>query len=87
MSYGGLIIFAAFFIFTYVLCFWPDDGTSFIQNPCRMVFNESSEAGCSNPSFQVTCENNKSVMNFNYGEHQAEAIIASNPSSSSSSFR
>jgi hypothetical protein len=38
-----------------------------------------------NPSFEVICENNKSVIYFNYGQCQARAIIAS--SSSSSSFR
>ncbi|XP_045821116.1 rust resistance kinase Lr10-like isoform X2 [Trifolium pratense] len=37
------------------------------------------------PRFEVTCENNKSVIYFNYGKRQARAIIVSN--SSSSSFR
>jgi hypothetical protein len=39
---------------------------------------------CVNPSFQVICENNKSVIYFNYGQHQARAIIATTSSSSSS---
>ena len=71
-----------------MLSSWPFDYISFIHHSCGMIFNESSfvkfGARCANPSFQVTCENKKSVVYFNYGKHQADAIIASNSSSSSS---
>ncbi|PNX72860.1 receptor-like protein kinase, partial [Trifolium pratense] len=54
-----------------------------LEHPCGIIFNTPFGDGCLNPRFEVTCENNKSVIYFNYGEHQAGAIIVSNPSSSS----
>jgi len=78
MAYGVLTIFAAIVILSCVSSFYY---TSVID-PCG-TSKESSDVGC---AIQVTCENNKSVMYFNYGEYQAKAIVASNSSSSSSSF-
>ncbi|GAU39850.1 hypothetical protein TSUD_68980 [Trifolium subterraneum] len=89
---GGLIILTVFvtlvFVFLFVfparvLCPIP------LEQPCGIIFNNSSdlceeECGSATPSFRVICENNKSVIYFNYGERHADAIIASN---SSSSFR
>ncbi|MCI07451.1 kinase R-like protein, partial [Trifolium medium] len=54
-------------------------------HPCGIIFNQPFGKGCVNPRLKVICENNKTVIYFNYGEHQADAIMVSN--SSSSSFR
>ncbi|XP_058750155.1 rust resistance kinase Lr10-like [Vicia villosa] len=87
VSCGGLIILITFVILICVFVYdFPARGLCPIQsdNFCGFIFNESSnlyEYGCANPSFQVICENNKSVIYINYGQHYANAIIASNSSS------
>jgi len=85
MSCGVMIIFIALVtwicLFTYLL---PERVCNILYGfPCGIIFKESFGEGCANPSFEVICENNKSVIYFNYGESHAHAIIASN----SSSFR
>jgi hypothetical protein len=58
-----------------------------LQLPCGIIFNQLSFGDeCVNPRFEVICENNKTVMYFNYGERQAGTIIVSNSSSSSFSY-
>ncbi|GAU39851.1 hypothetical protein TSUD_68990 [Trifolium subterraneum] len=84
----GLIIFAAFVVWIFIITI---EGGCFITSVhCGTMFNESlfdsfDSFGeeCVNPSFQVICENNKSVIYFNYGERQANAILVSNLSSTS----
>ncbi|MCH98943.1 kinase R-like protein, partial [Trifolium medium] len=86
VSCGGLIILIALVILISILMPWTFLPCPFaLEHPCGVIFNESSGKGCANPIFEVICENNKSVMSFNYGQRHARAIIAS--SSSSSSFR
>jgi len=84
MSCGVMIIFIALtwiFLYNYL---YPELVCNILYGlPCGIIFNESSGEGCVNPSFEVICENNKSVIYFNYGESQTHAILASN----SSSFR
>jgi hypothetical protein len=82
----GLIILAAFVIWIFIITI---EGGCFITSVhCGTMFNESlfdsfDSFGeeCVNPSFQVICENNKSVIYFNYGERHANAILVSNLSS------
>ncbi|GAU39846.1 hypothetical protein TSUD_68940 [Trifolium subterraneum] len=81
----GLIIFGAFVIWIFIITL---DGRCFIRTVhCGTTFNESlfDSFGefCVNPSFDVICENKKSIIYFNYGELHAKAILVSN----SSSFR
>ncbi|KAK2384308.1 hypothetical protein P8452_39235 [Trifolium repens] len=89
MSCRGLIILIALVILITISVFafpWLlEPCPSALEHPCRVIFNESFGEGCVNPSFEVICENNKSVIYFNYGQRHLHAIIAS--SSSSSSFR
>jgi hypothetical protein len=82
----GLIILAAFVIWIFIITI---EGGCFITSVhCGTMFNESlfdsfDSFGeeCVNPIFQVICENNKSVIYFNYGERHANAILVSNLSS------
>jgi hypothetical protein len=87
VSCGGLIIFAAFAILLFFSLQFPDPCSYGLEHPCGVIFNQPLPfvEGCVNPRFEIICENNKSVIYFNYGKRQASAIIVSN--SSSSSFR
>ncbi|XP_058750158.1 rust resistance kinase Lr10-like [Vicia villosa] len=88
VSCGGLIILiaSAIIIIGYVLEIpYPPSCPIPLEQPCGIVYNKSSISfgeGCGTPSFEVICENNKSVIYFNYGKRLAKAIIAS-PNSSS----
>ncbi|CAJ2677398.1 unnamed protein product [Trifolium pratense] len=79
----GLIIFAAFVIWIFMITL---EGGCFITSVhCGTTFNESLfdsfGESCVYPSFEVICENNKSVIYFNYGDRHANAILVSNLSS------
>ncbi|PNX83033.1 kinase R-like protein, partial [Trifolium pratense] len=91
VSCAGLIILAVSALLLLILSdsifSWqfPDPCPYALEHPCGIIFTTPFGDGCVNPRFEVTCENNKSVIYFNYGKRQARAIIVSN--SSSSSFR
>ncbi|KAK2384297.1 rust resistance kinase Lr10 [Trifolium repens] len=89
VSCGGLIILAFIIgVFMFVISGPFSDPCPYaLQLPCGIIFNQLSFGDeCVNPRFEVICENNKTVMYFNYGERQAGTIIVSNSSSSSFSY-
>lgn len=89
VSCGGLILVAsAIMIIAFVYDFpYPLSCSIPLEQPCGMVYNTSLFTfgeGCGAPIFEIICENNRSVIYFNYGKRHAKAIIAF---PNSSSFR
>ncbi|CAJ2677396.1 unnamed protein product [Trifolium pratense] len=90
MSCVVLIIFAFFVIILTWSIHLDDQCPIPSEEQCGTIFNKPSfdsigvvQESCVNPSFEVICENNKSVIYFNYGERHIDAILVSNTSSSS----
>ena len=58
---------------------------SYTQNPCcgnifNKNFNYDIQGSCPDPSYELVCENNKTVLNLYYGRHQLQAVAAGNSS-------
>ncbi|KAI9085485.1 hypothetical protein K1719_032552 [Acacia pycnantha] len=78
-----IIFLAALAVYSYSASF-----AFFVETfseSCGYVFNVSTntysyKGNCSNPSYEVLCENNKTVLYVNYGRHLVEAVYASNSS-------
>ncbi|XP_028803892.1 uncharacterized protein LOC114758961 [Neltuma alba] len=82
ISEASIIIFLA--AFALVSNFMGVFHTGYLfSESCGQVFNVPTnryhdKGNCSDPSYELVCENNRSVLYVNYGRHLIEAIYATN---------